>query len=59
MCDKLTILRERKISYRISTGSMSARSARIWKKNQTFLDDLSLKLIHRQGVKIASYKAFV
>ena len=27
------------------------------KKNYTFLDDPSLKLIHRQGVKIASNKA--
>ena len=57
MCEKLTISREQKISFWISTGSMSARSARVWKKNYTFLDDPSLKLIHRQGVKIASNKA--
>ena len=30
------------------------RTAHTWKRNQTFWDDLSLKMIFRQGVEIAS-----
>ena len=34
--------------------NVSTECSCLEKKNETFLDDLSLKLIHRQGVKIAS-----